>query len=179
MCDMTRLPHAGVKFRPQKADNFLDINFHNGVLEIPPMTINDFTSTVLINCVAYEQCYPQPDSKCFYEYIAFISCLINSSRDVTFLCEDGIISNFSYNDNHVANLFKMLGEQVVFNIRECYLKTEFRELEAYNSSNWATLRHTYFSSPWSTISVVSASVLLALTAIQTITTILSYKFPHS
>ncbi|CAL5350777.1 unnamed protein product [Camellia sinensis] len=140
------------------------------------MTINDFTSTVLINCVAYEQCYPRPDSKCFSEYIAFISCLINSSRDVTFLCEDGIISNFSYNDNHVANLFKMLGEHVVFNIRECYLKTE---LEAYNSSNWATLRRTYFSSPWSTISVVSASVLLALTAIQTITAILSYKFPHS
>ncbi|CAL5422180.1 unnamed protein product [Camellia sinensis] len=176
---VTRLRHAGVKFRPQKDDNFLDINFHKGVLEIPPMTINDFTSTVLINCVAYEQCYPRSYSKRFSEYIAFMSCLINSSRDVTFLCEDGIISNFSYNDNHVANLFKKLGEHVVFNIRECYLKNEFREVEAYYSSNWATLRRTYFSSPWSTISVVSASALLALTAIQTITAILSYKVHHS
>ncbi|GMP84585.1 hypothetical protein CsSME_00038053 [Camellia sinensis var. sinensis] len=176
---VTRLRHAGVKFRPQKDDNFLDINFHKGLLEIPPMTINDFTSTVLINCVAYEQCHPRPYSKCFSEYIAFMSCLINSSRDVTFLCEDGIISNFSYNDNHVANLFKKLGEHVVFNIRECYLKNEFREVEAYYSSDWATLRRTYFSSPWSTISVVSASALLALTAIQTITAILSYKVHHS
>ncbi|XP_028099287.1 UPF0481 protein At3g47200-like [Camellia sinensis] len=162
---VTRLQHAGVKFRPQKDDNFLDINFHKRVLEIPPMTINDFTSTVLINCVAYEQCYPRPYSKRFSEYIAFMSYLINSSRDVTFLCEDGIISNFSYNDNHVANLFKMFGEHVVFNIRECYLKDEFRQVEAYYNSNWATLRRTYFSRPWSTISVISASALLALTAI--------------
>ncbi|THG07045.1 UPF0481 protein At3g47200-like [Camellia sinensis] len=176
---VTRLRHAGVKFRPLKAGNFLDINFHKGVLGIPPMTINDFTSTVLINCVACEQCYPRPNSKCFSEYIAFISCLINSSRDVTFLCEDGIISNFSYNDNHVANLFNMLGEHVVFNIRECYLKNEFREVEAYYSSDWATLRRTYFSSPWSIISVASASALLLLTALQTFAAYVEPRVLHS
>ncbi|CAL5422198.1 unnamed protein product [Camellia sinensis] len=178
---VTRLRHAGVKFRPQKGSrgNFLHINFHKGVLEIPPMIINDFTSTILINCVAFEQCYPRPTRKYFSEYIAFMSCLLDSSRDVTLLCDDGIISNFSYNDNHVANLFKKLGKHVVFNIRECYLKNEFTQVEAYYSSNWATLRRTYFSSPWSTMSVVSASVLLALTAIQTIIAILSYKVPHS
>ncbi|KAL7170454.1 hypothetical protein ACSBR2_035350 [Camellia fascicularis] len=181
MPSVTRLRHAGVKFRPQEGSdgNFLHINFHKGVLEIPPTIINDFTSTILINCVAFEQCYPGPTSKYFSTYIAFMSCLLNSSRDVTFLCDDGIISNFSYNDNHVANLFKKLGERVVFNIRDCYLGAEFRKVEAYYSSNWATLRRTYFSSPWSTISVVSASVLLALTAIQTIIAILSYKVPHS
>ncbi|CAL5422173.1 unnamed protein product [Camellia sinensis] len=178
---VTQLRHAGVKFRPQKGShgNFLHINFHKGVLEIPPMIINDFTSTILINCVAFEQCYlTRPTWKYFSEYIAFMNCLLNSSRDVTFLCDEGIISNFSYNDNRVANLFKKLGEHVVFNIRECYLKNEFREVEAYYSSNWATLRRTYFSGPWSTISAVSASVLLALAAIQTIIAILGYKVPH-
>ncbi|KAI7996224.1 UPF0481 protein [Camellia lanceoleosa] len=178
---VTRLRHAGVKFRRQKGSrgNFLHINFHEGVLQLPPMIINDFTSTILINCVAFEQCYPRPTWKYFSEYIAFMSCLLNSSRDVTFLCDKGIISNFSYSDKRVANLFKKLGEHVVFNVRECYLKNEFREVEAYYSSNWATLRRTYFSSPWSTISAVSASFLLALTAIQTIIAILSYKVPHS
>ncbi|XP_028059775.1 UPF0481 protein At3g47200-like [Camellia sinensis] len=178
---VTRLRLAGIKFRPQKKINgsFLDINFHKGVLEIPPITINDFTSTILINCVALEQCSPQGSSTYFSEYIAFMSCLISSGRDVTFLCDDGIITNFSYNDLQVAHLFRKLGEKVVFNIRGCYLSKQFREVEAYYSSNWATLRRTYFSSPWSTISVVSASALLALTAIQTITAILSYKVHHS
>ncbi|CAL5422179.1 unnamed protein product [Camellia sinensis] len=48
---VTRLRLAGIKFRPQKIidGSFLDINFHKGVLEIPPITINDFTSTILIN----------------------------------------------------------------------------------------------------------------------------------
>ncbi|GMP84575.1 hypothetical protein CsSME_00038043 [Camellia sinensis var. sinensis] len=178
---VTRLRLAGIKFMPQKNINgsFLDINFHKGVLEIPPITINDFTSTILINCVALEQCSPQGSSMYFSEYIAFMSCLISSGRDVTFLCDNGIITNFSYNDLQVAHLFRKLGEKVVFKIRGCYLSKQFREVEAYYSSNWATLRRTYFSNPWSSISVVSASVLLAMTTIQTIMAILSYKVHHS
>ncbi|KAI7997362.1 UPF0481 protein [Camellia lanceoleosa] len=179
---VTRLRHAGVKFRPQQSSdsNFLHINFHKGVLEIPPVIINHFTRTILINCVAFEQCYlPLSTWKYFSEYIAFMNCLLNSSRDVTFLCDDGIISNSSYSDDQVADFFKKLGEHVVFNIRECYLKNEFREVEAYYSSNWATLRRTFLSSPRSTMAVVSSFVLLALTAIQTIIAILGYKVPHS
>ncbi|KAI7996933.1 UPF0481 protein [Camellia lanceoleosa] len=178
---VTRLRLAGIQFRPQKNidGSFLDINFHKGVLEIPPITINDFTSTILINCVALEQCNPQDSSTYCSEYIAFMSCLINSGRDVTFLCDDGIIKNFSYNDLQVAYLFRKLGEKVVFHIRGCYLSKQFREVEAYCSSNWATLMRTYFSNPWSSISVVSASVLLAMTTIQTIMAILSYKVHHS
>ncbi|KAI7996935.1 UPF0481 protein [Camellia lanceoleosa] len=122
---------------------------------------------------------PQGSSTYFSEYIAFMSCLINSGRDVTFLCDNGIITNFSYNYRQVAHLFRKLGEKVVFNIRKCYLSKQFREVETYYSSNWATLRRTYFSNPWSSISVVSASVLLAMTTIQTIMAILSYKVHHS
>ncbi|KAL7195818.1 hypothetical protein ACSBR1_035952 [Camellia fascicularis] len=130
---VTRLRLAGIKFRPQKNidGSFLDINFHKGVLEIPPITINDFTSTILINCVALEQCSPQGPATYFSEYIAFMSCLINSGRDVTFLCDDGIITNFSYNDLQVAHLFRKLGDKVVFNIRGCCLSKQFGEVEAY------------------------------------------------
>ncbi|KAJ6937280.1 hypothetical protein NC652_011813 [Populus alba x Populus x berolinensis] len=104
-----------------------------------------------------------------------MNCLINQPRDVTFLCSEGIITRFSQNDQYVADLFNTLGKNVAFNIRECYLSKIFREVESYYSSNWATMRRTYFSSPWSFISVLSASILLVLTMVQSIMSVLSYK----
>ncbi|GFZ02484.1 transmembrane protein, putative [Actinidia rufa] len=173
---VTQLRLAGIKFRPHRStDNFLNISFCKGELKIPPTTINDVTSTIFVNCAALEQCRAQHIPTCFSAYIAFMSCLINSARDVSFLCDDGIITGFSHHDQRISQLFKELGENIVFNVRECYLSKEFGEVEAYYSSNWSALRRTYFSNPWSIISLVSASVLLALTAIQTIMAIVSYK----
>ncbi|KAG6779744.1 hypothetical protein POTOM_016139 [Populus tomentosa] len=171
---VTQLRPSGIKFRPRKCDSFLDINFRNCVLEIPSVTINDFTSTVLVNCVALEHC-EEKRSKYFTDYVSFMNCLINQPRDVTFLCSEGIITRFSQNDQYVADLFNTLGKNVAFNIRECYLSKIFREVESYYSSNWATMRRTYFSSPWSFISVLSASILLVLTMVQSIMSVLSYK----
>ncbi|KAI7997355.1 UPF0481 protein [Camellia lanceoleosa] len=173
---VTQLRLTGIKFSPAKSttDSFLEINFDQGVIEIQPITINDFTSTAFINCAALEQCL-QHTHTCFSAYIAFMSCLINSARDVTFLCDDGIIANSSYNDLRVAHLFKKLGENVEFNIRDLYLSKQFRDVEAYYRSHWASLRRKYFSNPWRTISVVTASVLLLLAGIQAIMNILSYE----
>ncbi|CAB4317604.1 unnamed protein product [Prunus armeniaca] len=170
----TQLRPSGIKFRPRKAaESFLDINFRNGVLQIPPITINDLTIAVFINCMAFERCH-QYTSQLFTTYIAFMSCLINSTRDVTLLCADGIITGFSQNDQNVAELFTKLGEKVVFDIRKCYLSTQFRDVEAYYSSHWATFMRTYFSKPWSFISVFSAFILLVLTGAQTAMAILCY-----
>ncbi|KAJ6365437.1 hypothetical protein OIU76_030252 [Salix suchowensis] len=155
---------SGIKFRPRKCDSFLDINFRNRVLQIPSVTINDFTSTVLVNCVALEH-YDEKKSKYFTDYVSFMNCLIDQPRDVTFLCSEGIITRFSQDDKYVADLFNTLGKNVTFNIRKCYLSKLFREVESYYSSNWAAMRRTYFSSPWSFISVLSAAVLLALTMV--------------
>ncbi|CAL5422186.1 unnamed protein product [Camellia sinensis] len=173
---VTQLRLTGIKFRPAEStsDSFLEINFDQGVLEIQPITINDFTNTAFINCAALEQCL-QHTHTCFSAYIAFMSCLINSARDVTFLCDDGIIANSSYNDLRVAHLFKKLGENVEFNIRDLYLSKQFRDVEAYYRSHWASLRRNYFSNPWRSISVVTACVLLLLAGIQAIMNILSYK----
>ncbi|GMP84591.1 hypothetical protein CsSME_00038059 [Camellia sinensis var. sinensis] len=173
---VTQLRLTGIKFSPTKSttDSFLEINFDQGVIEIQPITINDFTSTAFINCAALEQCL-QHTHTCFSAYIAFMSCLINSARDVTFLCDDGIIANSSYNDLRVAHLFKKLGENVEFNIRDLYLSKQFRDVEAYYRSHWASLRRKYFSNPWRTISVVTACVLLFLAGIQAIMNILSYQ----
>ncbi|KAK9921199.1 hypothetical protein M0R45_029720 [Rubus argutus] len=161
------------KFSPHKSDSFLEIKFKNRVLKIPPITINDLTIAVFINCMALEQCkYSIP--KYFTSYIAFICCLINSPRDVAFLSADGIITSYSHNDHYIAGLFNKLGEKVYLDKRDCYLSEQFSDVEAYYGSHWGTFMRTYFSTPWSFISVVSAFVLLVLTGGQTLLSILSY-----
>ncbi|XP_057987933.1 UPF0481 protein At3g47200-like [Hevea brasiliensis] len=171
---VTQLRPSGVKFKSTKRDSFLDINFKNQVLEIPSITVNDFTSTLLINCVALKQCQ-EKRSKYFTEYVSFMSCLISQPRDVALLCSDGIVTRFSKDDRYVVDLFTNLGKNTDFNIRDSYLSKQFREVESYYSSNWATIRRTYFSSPWSFISLSSAILLLVLTMTQTVTSVLTFK----
>ena len=171
---VTQLRPSGIKFRSRKSESMLDIRYHNGVLEIPSIAINDFTADVLINCVAWEQCL-EDEFKYFSQYVSFMNCLISQPRDVAFLCLDGIISRFSNDDQYVANLFNNLSNYKVFNSRDCYLYKQFKEIEAYYCSNWATLRRTYFSSPWSFILLFSAFFLIVLTIIQTAMSVLSYQ----
>ncbi|XP_068340456.1 UPF0481 protein At3g47200-like [Pyrus communis] len=172
----TELRSSGIEFKARKvADSFLDINFQNRVLYIPPLTINDFTTTFVINCLALEQCLQYSTGTWFSTYITFMSCLLTSTRDVKLLCSNGIISTgFSQNDQNVAEMFRKLGEKAGFNIRDCYLSKQFRDVEAYYSSHWATFMRTYFSKQWSFITVFYAFILLVVTGGQTAMAIMSY-----
>ncbi|KAA8541228.1 hypothetical protein F0562_025165 [Nyssa sinensis] len=54
----TELRESGIKFKNAKeSTSVLDIKFGNGVMEIPPLTIEDHTECVLRNLIAYEQYY--------------------------------------------------------------------------------------------------------------------------
>ncbi|KAF8395369.1 hypothetical protein HHK36_019315 [Tetracentron sinense] len=183
---VTLLRSSGIDFKVHRlTESFFDITFkrrsvlqmmkfERSVLKIPPMAINDSTKTLFVNCVALEQCRPYR-SMFFTTYVAFMSCLINSPRDVAFLCAHGIISNLSENDQYVADLFNKLGgTNIGHNMRDCYLSEQFREVEAYYCSNWGIMIRTYFRNRWTFISVLSASVLLILTAIQSIMAVMSY-----
>ncbi|KAK6942640.1 Protein of unknown function DUF247, plant [Dillenia turbinata] len=169
-----------IKLRPrvQDAPNLMFINFQRiqGVLEIPAITIDDPTSTVFINCVALEQCHAhwRPYNFIFSAYIAFVSCLVNSVKNVTLLCNAGIITSCSQDDYQAANQFKKLGKNVMFQVRECYLSDEFRDVDAYNNGLWATMMCRYFNSSWALSSVFLALIFLALVGIQTIIAILNY-----
>ncbi|XP_010034208.2 UPF0481 protein At3g47200 [Eucalyptus grandis] len=172
---VTSLRPSGIKFKSKKTHDFLDISFRKRVLEIPSITINDFTTTVLVNCVALEQ-YKENSSKHITDYVSFMHCLINQPKDVSLLCSDGIITRFSHDDQYVANFFNKLGKSTVFNVHGCYLSKQFEELESYYYSNWANMMRTYFSSPWSVISVFSAFLVIVLTVIQTVFAVLGYRF---
>ncbi|KAK2632843.1 hypothetical protein EUGRSUZ_L01006 [Eucalyptus grandis] len=168
---VTELRPSGVKFKSKKSDSLLDINFHkpmpwnpfipikdfmtsslmNLVIQMPNIPINDFMTTVLINCVSLDQCR-ENRAKYMSDYVSFMHCLINQPKDVSLLRSDGIITLYSRDDQYVADLFNKLGKSISFN-----------------------MMRTYFSSPWSVISLFSAFLIVVLSITQTIVAILTYR----
>ncbi|KAF8403232.1 hypothetical protein HHK36_011333 [Tetracentron sinense] len=179
---VVKLRRAGIKFKPGTADSFLDIKFRNGVLEIPTITIDDFTGSFFLNCVAFEQCNKHCSNH-MTTYATLMDCIINTPKDVWFLCDDNIIENYFGTDAEVAQFFNNLGKDVSFDIDRCYLSKLFDDVNQYYRDDWhvqwASFKHTYFETPWSFISALAALILLILTVAQTFFTIYPYYIHRS
>ncbi|KAK9156680.1 hypothetical protein Scep_003254 [Stephania cephalantha] len=180
---LSKLRRSGIKFIAKKtAESFLDIRFIRGVLEIPTVTIDDFMCSFLLNCVAYEQCHKHC-SKHMTTYAAFMDFLIDTPRDVGFLCDSNIIENYFGTDEEVASFFNKMGKEVAFDIELCYIDLPklFRDVNEYYRSSrrvaWASFKYTYFNTPWSFISALAAAFLLVLTVLQTYFTMYAYFRP--
>ncbi|KAM7531624.1 hypothetical protein LguiB_035034 [Lonicera macranthoides] len=177
---ISKLRRAGIKLRPVSSDSFLVVKFRHGVIQMPTITIDDFMSSFLINCVAYEQCH-KSCSKHFTTYATLLDCLINTSKDVEYLCDRNIMENYFGTDAEVAKLFNNLGKDVTFDLNTCYLGEFFEDVHQYYKNGWhvqwASFRYTYFDTPWSFISALAALVLLILTVLQTFYTVLGYVRP--
>ncbi|KAL7209735.1 hypothetical protein ACSBR1_031320 [Camellia fascicularis] len=79
--------------------NDFDINFKNGVFEIPPLKVADNTLYLLRNIMKYEKQFPESAIRNVNDYVKFIQCLINSPKDVELLWGSGIIENWLGNTN--------------------------------------------------------------------------------
>ncbi|KAF7840975.1 UPF0481 protein [Senna tora] len=156
-----KLRASSIKFKLKKADSFLDINFRSRVLEIPSITINESTATILLNCVALEHAR-NDDNKFFSSYIIFMKSLINEPRDVAYLSSKGVITRFSKDDQFIARFFNDLGEVIGVNVRNSYLYDQIRKVETHYYSHWATLEREYFNSPWTIIFVLYALVMFLI-----------------
>ncbi|KAK3438143.1 hypothetical protein EUGRSUZ_C02763 [Eucalyptus grandis] len=174
---VTELRPSGIKFKSNKADSLLDISFRRRVLQIPNIAINDFMTTVLINSVSLEQCR-ENRSRYMTDYVSFMHCLVNQPKDVSLLRSYGIIALFSHDNQYVADLFNKLGKSISFNVRDCFLSRQFKELESYYCSQRANAMRTYSSSPWSSLSAFSAFLVLFLTFTQTFIALNSFQCNH-
>ncbi|KAK2970578.1 hypothetical protein RJ640_030951 [Escallonia rubra] len=174
---VSKLRRAGIILSQEEAYSFLVINFKRGVIQMPAITIDDFMGSFLLNCVAYEQCHSSC-SKHMTTYATFLDCLINTGRDVEYLCDRNIIENYFGADAEVAKFINNLGKDVTFDIDLCYLAKVFTDVNQYYRNGWhvqwASFRYTYFDTPWSFISAVAALILLVLTVLQTLYTVLGY-----
>ncbi|KAL6273886.1 hypothetical protein ACE6H2_024578 [Prunus campanulata] len=169
-----KLRRAGIKFKTREAVSFLDIRFCNGVLEIPHIVIDNLRTDLLMNFVAFEQCYSHC-SKDVTSYAAFMSCLIRTPEDVSFLCDKNIVENYLGTDEEVVHFLKNLGKDVALNIGEGNLSKLFKDVNEYHRNmwhvRWEGFRSKYFGTPWSFLSALAAVILLLLTAIQTFFTV--------
>lgn len=181
---VVELKEVGVQFRKGEDSDLLDIKFEGGVLEIPPLIIDDNTVPLLLNFVAYEQC--DEDAKPFFtNFFMFFDSLINSHNDVEILHKNGIINHVLGSDKDVANLFNKLCREIVYDLDECYLSKQMKGVNEYCKAYYATRWHVwwtnlirdYFSSPWTFLSLLAAIVLLFLTAAQTFYTVYAYYRP--
>ncbi|KAJ0052157.1 hypothetical protein Pint_02970 [Pistacia integerrima] len=102
----TKMNEAGIKFTKAYADSILDINFKNGVLEIPPLSIQEKTETILRNLISFEQCCPSY-LPIVTSYVIFMGNLIDTEKDVEILSVHDIIDNWLYPED-AKQFFKKL-----------------------------------------------------------------------
>ncbi|EOA23065.1 hypothetical protein CARUB_v10003845mg [Capsella rubella] len=145
-----KLQLRGIKFEPKESETPLDITLKNGVLKIPLLTFDDFFSSLLINCVAFEQ-FSLSFSTEMTSYVTFMGCLINTAEDATFLIEKGIIENYFGTGDKVSLFFKNIGNDIAFSISRCYLSNEFEGINKYTAQRYrvqilcAGIKYTYFN----------------------------------
>lgn len=177
---VSKLRRAGIKLNAKECESFLVIKFKRGVIEMPAIAIDDFMSSFLLNCVAYEQCH-KSCSKHITTYATFLDCLVNTYKDVEYLCDRNIIENCFGNDGEIAHFINNLGKDVAFDMDRCYLSELFNDVHQYYRNSWhvqwASFKYTYFDTPWSFISAFAALILLILTLLQTFYSALSYYHP--
>ncbi|XP_072993720.1 UPF0481 protein At3g47200-like [Typha latifolia] len=178
----TELSEAGVTFTKKDLPGHkLDITFRNGEMEIPFIQIGDFIKPILTNLVAFEQSISDGPRK-ITSFSLLMDSLINTEKDVAILQQCCIISNLLGSGEEVALFFNQLGQYATIS-RNHYFAEMFKEVNHYCDSTWhrhrAKLKHDYFSSPWSILSLVAALILLALTFLQTFFAFYSYFRPRN
>ncbi|KAK6914243.1 Protein of unknown function DUF247, plant [Dillenia turbinata] len=182
----TELQEKGVKFKAANGRSLLDIKFENGVIEVPPLIVNNYTETIFQNLIAYERHCPEGNPKYVSDYIAVMDCLINSTKDVELLCKHGIIQNWLSDDQAITSIFNRPADNFIAFGNECIYAGLFDSVNEYClhpgtqfKAQWAkwmaNLMDNYFNSPWALISLLAANILLALTVAQTVYTVLSYN----
>ncbi|KAK4435851.1 hypothetical protein Salat_0748700 [Sesamum alatum] len=168
----TWLREANVKFARRDEVTLFNVRFKNGTIFLAPLTIEDRTDSFFRNLIAYEQYFQDTEFSFVTDYVKFLDCLIDSSRDVQILCRCGIIDNWLGDDEVVADMFNKLTDSVTGpGSRFVYAKIFDSVNEHCNkrSNRWmAKLRRNYLNSPWAIISILVAVVLVLLTIAQTV-----------
>ncbi|KAG5252730.1 UPF0481 protein [Salix suchowensis] len=172
------LKKVGILFRPRwTAGAITDVKFKSSS-----------TDSLLLNLVAYESSAAL-DQLWVSSYILFMDSLIDDAEDVEELRSNGIIINYLGADQKVTNLFNDMGKSLThhtydtaaYNDMGRSLTHDTYDTVAYNDvkmainkqcesivKRWAyEWKKTYFSNPWTFITVLAASFGLCLTATHT------------
>ncbi|KAM3750298.1 hypothetical protein ACB098_04G026600 [Castanea mollissima] len=166
----TQLHEAGVKFEVGTSEYCFDIKFGIGVLKIPSFEIENRAEVVALNIMALEQTH-YIENAYHTDYFILLDLLINTRKDVDFLCDNKILVNYLRDNNVVKFMINNLNTDIIWKgTRDDYFDL-CKELNGFYENPWhrrkATLKSEYFSTPWRTSSIVAPSIFLVLTFIQT------------
>jgi hypothetical protein len=173
------LHQSGVKFKLGSREKIFDMNFdfHKGILEIPPLFLEDDTEKLFRNLHAFEQCHCRGGY--VSDYIATINFLVRGTNDVEILAKKGIIDNWLSDNDAVMSAFHDLDRGNLVIRKQFYFADVIEDLVKYwrkRRHKWiAALKQNYFHNPWVSISVVGAGALLILTVIQTVCSVIQVK----
>ncbi|XP_038679975.1 putative UPF0481 protein At3g02645 isoform X2 [Tripterygium wilfordii] len=169
---VTALERAGVKFqaRDSSKNNMFDIKFEDGILQIPKIVIQGGTEVLLRNLIAFEEC--NCDTSVLVDYATFLDSLIDTEKDIEILGRNEVLEAWSSDNMRALNIFNGLSASCTFAPDNFFYAGVWKDLDDYYKVPWhkwkAILRQSYFNTPWATISVMAAVVLLILTALQSV-----------
>ncbi|XP_048489830.1 putative UPF0481 protein At3g02645 [Beta vulgaris subsp. vulgaris] len=176
---VTQLAKAGVHFKASKSP-WLSIDFANGVLELPALSIWHHTDTFFRNVMVYEL-YTEANhtrTTTISDYMCLMDDLINSKEDVALLTKEGIIHNWLESDDALSDLFNSITKHILADhasyARTCKDLNDFlkKPMPKYK----AILRQNYFNEPWAIIYFITGVLIqTAATIIQAVTDIRSNK----
>uniref|UniRef100_A0ACD5TWV0 Uncharacterized protein n=1 Tax=Avena sativa TaxID=4498 RepID=A0ACD5TWV0_AVESA len=174
---------AGMQFKKREFDednphSLLDIRFGKGLMEIPCLPIDDKSSLLFRNLLAFEQTCPQVGDD-ITSYFVLMSQLTSTAADVALLAQKGIIVHQLESDEDVSSLFTKLSQYVAFDFNgEHYLKSICCAMEAHYQSRinrWmAWLWHNHFSNPWLGFAAIASAFLVLCSVMQTVLAFLAY-----
>jgi hypothetical protein len=126
-------------------------------------------------------------SKYFSVYATLLDCLVNTARDVDYLCDYHVIDNFFGTDAEAAQFINNLGKDLTiykdrgdnddfFFLLDVfgYLNEYYQKRLNWGNWQWTSFKCEYFGKPWLLISAVVGFVLLVLTFLQTFYIIYAY-----
>ncbi|XP_020213816.1 UPF0481 protein At3g47200 [Cajanus cajan] len=171
--NIKELRAAGIGVKSSRTRRPSDISFSKGFLRseltLPEIVVDDTTANTMLNLIAYEMCPDFENDYGICSYVSFLDSLIDHPDDVKVLRSEGILLNSLGSDEEVAELFNIIGTDLVPDMTK-YARTRTQIEKHYKNKwkTWFTLGcHNYFGNPWSIIAFHAAVLGLALTFIQT------------
>ncbi|KAB5519350.1 hypothetical protein DKX38_023669 [Salix brachista] len=175
------LKKVGILFWPRWTTGAItDVKFKpsvlSGIVEVPPIVIDDSTESLLLNLVAYESSAAL-DKLWVSSYILFMDSLIDDAEDVEEMRSNCIIISYLGADQKVANLFNDMGRSMTHDTAAYNdVKMAINKQCESTVKRWVyESKTTYFSNPWTLRTVLAASLGLGLTAIQTYYSTFAHK----
>ncbi|XP_023004239.1 UPF0481 protein At3g47200-like isoform X2 [Cucurbita maxima] len=174
----TKLHEAGIKFKRSKTESLRDVWFDTkrGVLWLPQLMVDDDTESTMLNVMAFEKLHMKAGRK-VTSFVILMSNLIDDERDVAVLAGEKILANAVGNDKEAAGLFSRLGSGAAMGL-DSHMAGVHKMVNAHCNQPWnercATLKHDYFQSPWTIISLCAAIFGFIILILQAIYQFLDY-----